>query len=193
MHFFLQPSTSGLFELSLQKTHRNGTIWVWKREEDEGILVPECSNNRCTNTAGIQWWSRVRIDQYSAGFDRFEDRRDQTDEQTGDRVLRKRYTKRCRGQPAERPGHRGHEWRPVDQCQCCIVKQLWNWKVLVILCLTIGLAPFNPPHIWEDLKWVWGGAVGMKAINWFDLAMHGTPWVLLVVHGFQQLIRRSRS
>jgi hypothetical protein len=45
--------------------------------------------------------------------------------------------------------------------------------------LTLGLAPFNEPHIWGKLKWVAGGAVGMKLIDWVDLLMHGTPWVFL--------------
>jgi hypothetical protein len=25
-----------------------------------------------------------------------------------------------------------------------------------------------------------GGAVGMKPMDWFDLAMHGLPWLLLL-------------
>lgn len=51
----------------------------------------------------------------------------------------------------------------------------------VVACLTLGLAPFVPePHIWGKIKWVAGGAVGMKPMDWFDLAMHGAPWVYLV-------------
>jgi hypothetical protein len=51
----------------------------------------------------------------------------------------------------------------------------------VVACLTLGLAPFAPePHIWGKIKWVAGGAVGMKPMDWFDLAMHGAPWVYLV-------------
>ncbi len=58
----------------------------------------------------------------------------------------------------------------------------WNeWKLVLVACLTLGLAPFVPePHLWGKLRWVAGGAVGMKAIDWFDLAMHGLPWVLLL-------------
>lgn len=56
-----------------------------------------------------------------------------------------------------------------------------NWKFVLIACLTLGLAPFTPePHIIADLRWVLGGAVGMKPINWFDLLLHGWPWVLLI-------------
>lgn len=62
-------------------------------------------------------------------------------------------------------------------------KNLRRAITILIACLTLGLAPFTPePHIWMDLKWVWNGAVGMKFMNWFDLLLHGTPWVWLGVH-----------
>jgi hypothetical protein len=55
-----------------------------------------------------------------------------------------------------------------------------DWKFLVILCLTLGLAPFSPePHIWGKIQWVLGGAIGMKPMDWWDLIMHGLPWLLL--------------
>lgn len=48
--------------------------------------------------------------------------------------------------------------------------------------LTLGLAPFAPePHVVGKVRWVLGGAVGMKPIDWFDLLMHGAPWVWLAV------------
>ena len=51
----------------------------------------------------------------------------------------------------------------------------------LLMSLTLGLAPFAPePHIWANLKWIAGGAVGMEMINWLDTLMHGTPWVLLI-------------
>ena len=50
------------------------------------------------------------------------------------------------------------------------------------LSLTLGLAPFVPePHIWEKLKWIFSGAEGMQAIDWFDFVLHGTPWVMLII------------
>jgi len=53
-------------------------------------------------------------------------------------------------------------------------------KFVLLMCLTLGLAPFYPePHIWGKLKWIAGGATGMQLIDWFDLAMHGAPWILL--------------
>jgi hypothetical protein len=56
-----------------------------------------------------------------------------------------------------------------------------DWKFVLLLCLTLGLAPFYPePHIWGKIKWIRGGASGMQALDWFDVVLHGFPWVLLV-------------
>ena len=53
--------------------------------------------------------------------------------------------------------------------------------LFLIVSLTLGLAPFSPePHVWGKIKWVIGGAEGMAAMDWFDLAMHGTPFILLI-------------
>ena len=53
---------------------------------------------------------------------------------------------------------------------------------VLLMCATMGLAPFFPePHVWGKLKWVAGGAIGMQPIDWFDLLMHGTPWILLII------------
>lgn len=55
-----------------------------------------------------------------------------------------------------------------------------NWKLWLIVSLTLGLAPFVPePHIVGKLRWLMGGAVGMKPIDWFDLLQHGFPFILL--------------
>jgi len=52
----------------------------------------------------------------------------------------------------------------------------------LLLSLTLGLAPFSPePHIAGKLRWVAGGAVGMGPTDWFDLVMHGAPFVWLAV------------
>ncbi|MCB0686456.1 MAG: hypothetical protein KDC53_08025 [Saprospiraceae bacterium] len=46
---------------------------------------------------------------------------------------------------------------------------------------TLGLAPFFPePHIVGKLKWIMGGGVGMQPMDYFDLLMHGAPWILLI-------------
>ena len=65
-----------------------------------------------------------------------------------------------------------------------------NWKIILIACLTIGLAPFFPePHIWGKVKWVMGGANGMQFMDWWDFVMHGTPWALLIRVGILKLIK----
>lgn len=57
-----------------------------------------------------------------------------------------------------------------------------NVRFALILSLTLGLMPFVPePHIVGKLRWVAGGAVGMKPMDWFDLLWHGWPWVWLGV------------
>jgi hypothetical protein len=63
-----------------------------------------------------------------------------------------------------------------------MLKRLINdWTMVILLCLTLGLAPYVPePHIWGKLKWLWGGAVGMGPMDWFDLLLHGFPWILLI-------------
>jgi rhodanese-related sulfurtransferase len=49
----------------------------------------------------------------------------------------------------------------------------------VVLCATLGLAPFAEPHLLGKLRWVAGGAVGMSLIDWGDLLMHGAPFLWL--------------
>ena len=53
-----------------------------------------------------------------------------------------------------------------------------SWSAIVLLCLTIGLAPFSPPHVVEKLSLLFKGEL-VGAINWFDFALHGFPWLLL--------------
>lgn len=56
-----------------------------------------------------------------------------------------------------------------------------NWKIVLLLCLTLGLAPYFPePHILGKIKWIMGGAAGMKPMDWFDVFLHGFPFVLLI-------------
>ncbi|WP_347372676.1 hypothetical protein [Aequorivita sp. Q41] len=55
-----------------------------------------------------------------------------------------------------------------------------NWRIIVLLCLTLGPAPFFPePHISGKINWIIGGANGMKAADWFDVLLHGFPFILL--------------
>ena len=56
-----------------------------------------------------------------------------------------------------------------------------NLKLFALISFTLGLAPFVPePHIWGKIKWIAGGATNMQAMDWFDVFLHGTPWVLLL-------------
>jgi hypothetical protein len=65
-----------------------------------------------------------------------------------------------------------------------------HWKLWLLLSLTLGLAPFTPePHIWGKIKWVLGGAEGMKAMDWFDFLMHGIPWALLILSAVLHLAK----
>ena len=52
--------------------------------------------------------------------------------------------------------------------------------VIIILCATLGLAPFTPPHVIEKLSMLLKGTL-VKPIDWFDLCFHGVPWLLLVL------------
>ena len=55
-------------------------------------------------------------------------------------------------------------------------------RFAILISLTLGLAPFVPePHIVGKIRWVWGGAVGMGPMDYFDIVLHGGPWVYLAV------------
>jgi len=54
-------------------------------------------------------------------------------------------------------------------------------SLLIVLCLSLGLAPFAPePHLLEKIKMLASGELS-KLIDIFDLVLHGTPWFLLIV------------
>ena len=57
------------------------------------------------------------------------------------------------------------------------------WSLLIIACLTLGLAPFNPPHIWEKLNMLVRLEL-TRPIDWLDLLFHGVPWILLILKLF---------
>jgi len=57
----------------------------------------------------------------------------------------------------------------------------FSLSTLLIVALLLGLAPFQPePHVWEKLKMLAAGEL-VKPIDIFDLFLHGTPWVLLIL------------
>ena len=52
------------------------------------------------------------------------------------------------------------------------------WSIIVVACLTLGLAPFVPePHVWQKLKMLFGGTLS-RPIDIFDLLMHGSPFLV---------------
>jgi hypothetical protein len=67
---------------------------------------------------------------------------------------------------------------------------LFSWPVLIGLCLTLGLAPFVPePHIVEKLRMLFTGEL-RRAIDIFDLALHGAPWLLLAAKSVLSVLGR---
>ncbi len=54
------------------------------------------------------------------------------------------------------------------------------WAVVLVLCLTLGLAPFAPPHLVEKLQMLFEGRL-VRPIDWFDMLFHAAPWILLLL------------
>jgi hypothetical protein len=53
--------------------------------------------------------------------------------------------------------------------------------LLLPLAIVLALAPFTPePHLWEKLKLLAAGQLS-KPIDIFDLLLHGTPLLLVVL------------
>lgn len=56
-----------------------------------------------------------------------------------------------------------------------------SWPVVIVLCLTLGLAPWVPePHIVEKIRMLLNGEL-TRAIDIFDMLFHAVPWLLLAV------------
>ncbi len=52
------------------------------------------------------------------------------------------------------------------------------WVLVLVMCVTLGLAPFTPePHVWEKIRMLAAGDL-VRAIDWFDLVLHASPWLL---------------
>ena len=63
------------------------------------------------------------------------------------------------------------------------------WRILIFLCLTLGLAYFFPPHLFEKIKMLLEGQLA-RPIDWIDLVMHATPLVFLIIKLFMTAIPR---
>jgi hypothetical protein len=62
--------------------------------------------------------------------------------------------------------------------------------ILVLLALTLGLAPYLPePHLVEKLRMLKEGTL-KRPLDIFDLVMHATPWVLLILKLVVMAVRR---
>jgi hypothetical protein len=55
-----------------------------------------------------------------------------------------------------------------------------TWDLVIIACLTLGLAPYRPPHIWEKIVMLSKGQL-RRPIDWFDFFLHGLPWAVLLL------------
>ena len=62
-------------------------------------------------------------------------------------------------------------------------------QMIVFPAVLLGLAPFVPePHLWQKLKMLADGSLSAP-LDIFDLFLHGTPVVLLVI----KLARHKRA
>ncbi len=62
------------------------------------------------------------------------------------------------------------------------------WSLAIVAALTLGLAPFRPPHIVEKLGMLFRGTL-VRPLDWFDLALHGAPWLLVLLKAAAALRR----
>ena len=66
------------------------------------------------------------------------------------------------------------------------------WSIVIVLCLTLGLAPFTPPHIVEKLRMLFQGKL-VRPLDWFDLLLHSFPWVILIIKLISSFLMTKRS
>ncbi len=65
------------------------------------------------------------------------------------------------------------------------------WVLVIGLCLTLGLAPFAPPHIWEKPVMLSRGTL-VRPLDWFDFCLHGAPWLLFLAKTVAAVFRASK-
>lgn len=71
-----------------------------------------------------------------------------------------------------------------------------DWLIVFIFCLTLGLAPWwinGEPHIIGKIRWVLGGAEEMVFLDYFDLALHGSPWVFLIIKAARDFMLKKKK
>lgn len=65
--------------------------------------------------------------------------------------------------------------------------QATPWAIVVILCLTVGLAPFSPePHIVEKTRLILHGQLS-SFVDFFDFIFHLSPFVLFTLKTYYSL------
>jgi len=68
-----------------------------------------------------------------------------------------------------------------------------SWGLVALACATLGLAPFLPmPHVLEKLGMLARGSLA-RPIDWFDLLLHGSPWMVLIGKAVVTIRRRSEE
>jgi hypothetical protein len=72
---------------------------------------------------------------------------------------------------------------------------MFNWldriplQMIALPAVLLALAPFVPePHLWQKLKMLFAGTLH-RPIDIFDLFMHGTPLIVLLI----KVIRGERE
>ena len=67
------------------------------------------------------------------------------------------------------------------------------YPLLIILSLTLGLAPFTPmPHLVEKIQMLLAGEL-VRPLDIFDLVMHARPVVLLILKAGRALGRNRNG
>lgn len=79
---------------------------------------------------------------------------------------------------------------PTRSDRLALVRRI-PWWVVAVACLTLGLAPFRPqPHLVEKVGMLVGDGT-LAPVDWFDLALHASPWLLLALRVAAQAAGRT--
>lgn len=66
-----------------------------------------------------------------------------------------------------------------------------GYRILIPLAIILGLAPFRPePHLFEKLRMLIGGTL-REPIDIFDLVLHASPILLLLIKIVGDLVRKA--
>ena len=53
-----------------------------------------------------------------------------------------------------------------------------SWWVVILGALSLGQAPFSPPHLWSHYQKIAAGHP-LTPLDYFDLFYHLVPWLIL--------------